>query len=288
MSILTLPTRTDYSLKRDDTGAHVFALQRALNGWNELTLVEDGVFGVGTDIAVRHFQTARKFTTDGIAGPVTQHALVSYHIDRQDKDVPEGLLAGFAEMEGGWLLGAVNWSVPGGVDCGALQRRVYDEANVDGDFWRAHVIRQNGAPTGACDSALRDRVRADTKTVQRAFDVGYQARLLNESLSELATLFVQRAGSRDGHGGMSAREKAGRLAALNHNYPSGADTLSRTPIASLSAYWTTPQTWVTGFQLRFPNGDPVRTPLDWAHRYAGVLGRAHGTNGAVTKYVRTW
>lgn len=290
MSILTVPARTDYSLKRDDMGAHVFALQRALNTWSTAAkLLEDGIFGAGTEKAVQQFQGSRRATVDGIAGPVTQRVLVGYHVDKQDRDAPEGLLSGFAEMEGGWLLSAVNWSVAGGVDCGALQRRVYDEAEVSGDFWREHIERdKNGAPTGACDLVLRDKARFDPQALQRAFDVGYQARLLNDSLSGLAAMYVRRSGARDGYGDMSAREKAWRLAALNHNYPSGADTLSRTPVESLSDYWTIAQSWVTVFDLRFPDGEPVRTPLDWAHRYAGVLGAAHGTNGAVTRYVKQW
>ena len=253
----TIPPSIPFTLKRGNNGIHVWSLQKALTargvavGW-------DGDFGPATEKAVIAWQKAKGLTADGIAGPMTQRSLISATVDARDAQAPRPpakLLYGFAEGEGGWYLAAVNWSVAGGVDCGAFQRRVYDE-----DYGNDAVI-------------------------ERAFNTSYQCDLLADALVERFQAFLSRAGTKDGTGGLSANEKAWRLAALNHNYPSGADTLSKTRVMSLSCYWTRPQAWVSNVGYKFPDGRAVRTPLDWCELYAGVLG---GYKGNITKYVVDW
>lgn len=253
-----IPRSTVITLRSGNQGIVVWSLQRALTAVKAAVVVPDGAFGEATKGAVTAFQRNNGLTADGIAGPKTQAVLVRLTLVPLDGDVPPNLLRGFALMEGGNLLGAVNWSVAGGVDCGAFQRRVYDE-----DYM-------------------------DDAVIQRAFDVAYQGRLLRDRLVELRSIFQPRAGTNDRYGGMGAREKAWRLAALNWNYPSAADRLSRTPIRELGSYWTSPATWVTGFGFRFPDGTAVRTPLEWCARYSGVLGDYHGSKGAVTGLVSDW
>lgn len=59
------------TVRQGDTGDTVRAVQTLLPG----ALAVDGVFGPATDAAVRQFQTMFAPPTDGIAGPVTWHAL---------------------------------------------------------------------------------------------------------------------------------------------------------------------------------------------------------------------
>lgn len=61
-------------LKRGDRGENVKRLQRALNR-NGFSLAEDGIFGGGTDTAVREFQKRKGLGVDGKAGKNTLTAL---------------------------------------------------------------------------------------------------------------------------------------------------------------------------------------------------------------------
>lgn len=251
--IFTIPTATITRMARGDKGIAVWSLQRALG------ITADGDFGPLTEEAVTNWQRARRLRdVDGIAGPATQASVARAVVDAKEGGLPTSLLDGFAQNEGGWLLAAINRQVAGGVDCGLFQRRVYS-----GDYGNQDVI-------------------------QRAFNTAYQASLLKASLVERHNAFLSGGGTRDEYGGIGSNEKAWRLAALNHNYPAGASRLASTPIRSLTAYWTTPQTWVTAVGAKFPDGTPVRTPLEWCHRYAGVLGSVHGTRGLVTGSVTDW
>lgn len=250
-----LPRTTAYEVAYGERGIVVWAVQRALKRLGrDITL--DGDYGPQTKARVAEFQREVGLTppTSPQVGPGTQRKLVERLLVLYTQGLPGGLLHGFAEGEGGWTLTAVNHSVAGGVDCGAFQRRVYDE-----DYGNDAVI-------------------------ERAFDAGYQARLLADRLIELRSIFLPRAGTKDS---LAPNEKAWRLACLNHNYPSGADTLSRTPVKELTPYWRTEQSWVTGNRYRFPDGVLVRTPLDWCALYA-LGSREHSTNGSVTRYVTNW
>jgi hypothetical protein len=67
---------TGVYLKKGNSGAAVVALQKALNrnGARPL-LTEDGVFGTGTVVALKAYQTSKGITADGIAGPESFKAL---------------------------------------------------------------------------------------------------------------------------------------------------------------------------------------------------------------------
>ena len=62
-------------LRNGDSSPNVAAVQMALNAKANAGLKTDGVFGNGTEAAVRRFQTAQKLTSDGIVGPTTLRAL---------------------------------------------------------------------------------------------------------------------------------------------------------------------------------------------------------------------
>jgi hypothetical protein len=244
------PAQTVFSIRRGDGGTGVWALQRALNELGLFTvLVEDGSFGPATERTVKAFQDLRKITADGIAGPATQDHLARKLIAANESNLPAGLLQSLVDGESGSLIAAVNWSVAGGVDCGYTQRRVMGPP-FDGD------------------------------AVRRAFDSGYEFKLLRTQLLDLHGIFMQRPA-------VDTHEFAWRLAVLNHNWPSGADRLSRTRIADLSSYWTTPQEWVTSIGARFPDGASIRTPLQWAEHYS--LGSvAHNDPGRMCRFVKEW
>ena len=63
-------------LKKGDAGAAVLALQKALNKKGASPAVNaDGVFGSGTQHAIKNFQQKNGLTADGVAGPATFQAL---------------------------------------------------------------------------------------------------------------------------------------------------------------------------------------------------------------------
>ena len=70
-SSLSLPV-----LRNESTGYDVTLIQRLLNNAGYGYLVEDGVFGVRTDTAVKQFQKDRNLTVDGIVGSQTLEALL--------------------------------------------------------------------------------------------------------------------------------------------------------------------------------------------------------------------
>jgi hypothetical protein len=63
------------TLKRGSRGEAVKKLQTTLTALGYNTNGIDGIFGSGTEKAVRQFQQARSLLVDGIAGPATQKAL---------------------------------------------------------------------------------------------------------------------------------------------------------------------------------------------------------------------
>ncbi len=67
------------TLKMGSHGAEVKQLQRLLNGKLKLSpaLLEDGVFGKATDLAVKQFQAQQHLGLDGIVGPKTWAALLT-------------------------------------------------------------------------------------------------------------------------------------------------------------------------------------------------------------------
>ena len=70
------PAPADYAmLKKGSRGSDVKSLQQRLNDLGYGCGVADGIYGSGTEEAVRRFQGVNGLTTDGIAGPVTQAKL---------------------------------------------------------------------------------------------------------------------------------------------------------------------------------------------------------------------
>jgi peptidoglycan hydrolase-like protein with peptidoglycan-binding domain len=185
-----IPERTVYSVQRrllwPDHPTVVKAVQRGLNvlGW---TLLEDGVFGKQTLRVVKRFQETRGLTVDGKFGPLSSKRLAMELPSYVSASVPQRLLEGFSRGESGDLIGAVNWSVYGGVDCGYLQRRVFA-----GSYEVAEVVDE-------------------------AFDPLYQFDLLARTLRERYSAY-QKLGNWN--------ERSWRLAALHHNWPWAANELA--------------------------------------------------------------
>jgi GH25 family lysozyme M1 (1,4-beta-N-acetylmuramidase) len=64
------------TVQQGSSGPAVSAVQSQLKA-HGASLTVDGVFGAGTDTAVRNFQSAHSLTVDGIVGPATWQALVA-------------------------------------------------------------------------------------------------------------------------------------------------------------------------------------------------------------------
>lgn len=248
--MLAIPKSTLYMLKEGASGIPAFTVQRLANKLG-IPTAEDLSWGPKTTESAKKVQTRLAVTADGVFGPATQRALTEYLCDRESQSLPAKLLISKITYESMGYLTAVNWSVAGGVDCGITQRRVYEEQYLD-------------------DAA-----------VKRAFDAVYQVGLSADRVLELYGIFLPRAGVKGN------KELAWRLAVLNHNYPSAADTISRNGINGLSSYWRTTQNWVTVHGLKFPDGAPIRTPLEWSQRYA-LGNQNHNEPGQAVRLVRSW
>lgn len=246
----SIPAQTDTSLRLGDVGVVVWGLQKQCGQLTGTVMLLDGVFGRSTEAAVKQLQGVLGVTADGVAGPRTQAALAQL-LANQATGLPDQLLWSKVSYESGGLLGAVNWSVPGGVDCGVTQRRVY-----------------------AADYTNDD-------AIQRAFDPAYQIKLSARGLRSRYALYLSRSGTRH------SPELTWRTAVLAHNYPALADKISLVGIAGLTSYYTTPQNWVIRFGLSFPDGQPIRTPLQWGQRYS-LGSQAHNEPGRAVRLVTSW
>lgn len=248
----TPPSTTIYEYKKGDPdGVGVGALQMAINerGYS-LPLEIDGNFGDSTDIAVRWFQTSRELFVDGVAGLKTQTKLADEfgRLAKKSLNLPSGLIYGLVEAEAGFRIGAVNWSQPGGVDCGYVQRRVY------GPPW-------------------------DEDLVKDAFNANLQINKFAATTKEQYLKF------RDSHRYPAVATKpnpeeyAWRLACLHHNWPYAADRLAKG--YQLSASAPSDPWWPTG--VKFDDGELVKTYRDWAAFYA-MGSKLHNHDGRVVRY----
>jgi Putative peptidoglycan binding domain len=249
MTLPQTPNRSiPESLRKGDEGWPVYGLQSGLDALN-YNLTYDGDFGVRTDQAVREFQIKQKLGVDGIAGQATQLRIISL-IDAKTHDkfdsLPAGLLRGFSEAEGGNNLGAVNWNIKGGVDCGVVQVRCYGPPFKSNEMYVAYdpsmAMERIGHNFMGRLNDFRQMPYAKTHSVQ----------------------FAQ------------------RCAALSWNWPWGAEELARNgrfPNPNKDATWAV----INGKRIKFPDGAPVMTYKDWSEFYA--MGGKHG-EGRVTKYVR--
>lgn len=195
-------------IKLGDHGWRAYAVQCAV------TATPDGVFGQRTEKAVKTWQKEHGLKADGVVGPTTSTDMLQLAGLRADQSLgmPEGLGYGFAVSEGANMLAATNWQVPGGVDCGPAQWRVY------------------GPPYDM--SSLRFAFNART-----ALD-GAVGRLKSTRDSFK---------SRNKHLGKDALP----VAVLGHNWPAGADSIVR-HYPGGGGWWRyvpnpdAPATWVQG------------------------------------------
>lgn len=242
-----IPSETIYEFSDGDQGAGVFAIQKALNATTEKPankVATDHYFERKTREAVERFQWKKNIGADGVFGARTSAAMVLALIPKVDVQTPNGLLRGLIEGESGNLIGAVNWSVAGGVDCSYTQRRVY-EADYD-----------------------------DLAVVQRAWNPLYQMRLFSNRVVERFEVF--RKGS-----AVNTDEYAWRLAVLNHNYPYAAQQYAAGKWPN--TYANSPQQWVKNVGAKFPTGFPIETPHDWCRHYS-LGAPEHDDPGTMTKY----
>lgn len=204
-------------LKEGMRGHEVAALQLLLKQVRSEKLSVDGAFGPRTLAAVRRFQSHALIAVDGIAGMGTQTALgrAGVKVAEQGENLPAGLLRGLVENESGYAIGAVNWQVPPGVDCGLAQDRVHDPQGATPDRWEV------------------------------AFGMG--------SLRNAAEELRSRHDSFYGDPGAKSHQRAWELASLAHNWPAGAaklatgQALSESPAAWVQAIGvkgvTSPADW---------------------------------------------
>jgi hypothetical protein len=247
----TIPAETKYSHQKRSKGIVVFAIQRALNDVMAAGLSEDGHYGSRTEGWAATFQEDHNLYADGIFGPASSQQMARNLEALVTVVLPERLIEGFVEGESGGHIGAVNWSVAGGVDCSYLQRRVLDGS--------------------------------DEKTKERAFDGRYQFTLMARTTRDRYRAFFER---RSDHSTQidyiqSGNERSWRLAALAHNWPYAADRLSwGHHISSAPAPWVPDGT-------TFQDGTYVKTFWDWA-RYYALGAPEHNHRGSVTRFVTDW
>lgn len=179
-----------YVLKKGLQGHDVWALQINLHAAG-FAVSMDGVFGMQTKTAVQRFQDDRKLSDDGVAGILTQRSLALKLIEpvQDHEKTPHGLIRGIVEGESGWVVGATNWSVAGGVDCGWAQRRVYEQ-----DYDETHF--------------------------ERAFNGKVQFGILAQNLRGKKKEYFGRKGA-------TTHKRAWELAVLYHNWPAAAGRLSQ-------------------------------------------------------------
>lgn len=255
----TEPNRTrPVSIKFGASGWPVFGLQVGLNRFGA-TLAADGDFGRLTEVALKDFQAKQGLTSDGIAGPATQRVMagrIASRVDSAMATLPDGLALSLIEGESGYYLGAVNWDVAGGVDCGLVQRRVY------------------GPPY-------------DVESLVHAYHPQESAREALEELKARADGF--RSSTWVASGALEAirSERAIRCALMAHNWPVGARDIART---GKCVQPDAPCTWVKRnadgtSKVRFPDGVRVETRWQWCQFYA--MGGTHGV-ARMAQYVTRW
>lgn len=242
---LTIPSSTQYSFKSGDSGTGVWAIQRVLNSFNlGYNLVEDGSYGTHTKDAVTNYQSRAGILADGVVGPGTQQQFVRSVELRLTTTIQSGIMRSLVEGESGNLIAAVNHSIPGGTDCGFVQRRVYEA-----DYSNDAVIKQ-------------------------AFDSLYQ---VNLTASNFRTRYLKYRGYPAVVNRVDREEYAWRLAVLYHNWPYGADRLANGYELS-----TKTASWVP-VGAKFSDGEAVKTYRDWAAFYS-MGSKTHDHIGQMVKY----
>ena len=67
--------KAEAALRRGSTGDEVIAVQKRLKQWGYYSGAVDGIFGYGTERAVRWFQEKNGLTVDGVVGEKTAAAM---------------------------------------------------------------------------------------------------------------------------------------------------------------------------------------------------------------------
>lgn len=117
-------------IRSGERGWRAYAVQKVVG------VTADGIWGSATDDAVRAWQKSHGLLNDGIVGPATQGKMIKLSaakVDAHYSVMPDGLLDGFARVEGANILAATNpYTPPGGAkgtDCGPCQIRVYQKSD---------------------------------------------------------------------------------------------------------------------------------------------------------------
>ncbi len=109
-----------------ERGWRVYALEKGIRF--ERDKPENlGVFNTALKDAVKAYQANHDLGADGIVGPKTWTYILAEAANHADEKVgvDVGTAYGWVVYEGGNTGAATNWDVPGGVDCGVGQRRIY-------------------------------------------------------------------------------------------------------------------------------------------------------------------
>lgn len=229
--LYSLPAKTEYSYSRSkyEEVAHqgVWALQNVLYQINPDLGISfaDGYFGERTEQAVKSYQSRRGLTADGVAGPATQkRMIVGWKNQAEDSGgVIEGLLDGFCEAEGGWLLAPVNWTVAGGVDVGAVQNRVYDLSITTDSEWDNNLV--NGVP----NQTLLDKVVFDPNRIEDVLDAKLMINNLGVDLLRRRNAYYKgtnNIGSVIYPYTKGNNRRAWEMSALYHNWPYAANLIA--------------------------------------------------------------
>lgn len=240
----TPPTRSEAgaSLKLGSSGWPVYALQKALIDGAGFSLSADGSFGPKTDEAVRTYQSRMEVGADGIAGPTTKRLLseaICRRLDREYADLPDGLMRQLSKLESGDNPGAVNPDVPGGVDCGLFQKRVYEPYTVDS-------LKSGFSPYDCGRWSVSDPDHGFLPRVQR---------FLGSSYTWSKTM----------------KARAQRCALLAHNWPAGAEAFAKTGDCyspGAEATWVTRNADGSPRYVYFLDGTRVFTRHEWCLFYA--------------------
>lgn len=90
LAILFIPTAAHADARPGDKGQNVVEVQYLLRSYGYV-LPTDGVYGMKTIKAVKHFQKSSGLLADGVAGPITMAALGGAPAVRVSTSNPEGL-----------------------------------------------------------------------------------------------------------------------------------------------------------------------------------------------------
>ena len=142
------------TIKLNDTGVMVKALQAALNASARAGLLVDGAFGPKTDVSLRAYQGAHGLVVDGLAGPITLSLL-----GITGKTVLTSTLDRFNYIAAAKELGCGPWMVHGI----ALQETRADPFLVDG---RPRILfERHQFYKRMRDRALADKLAASERDI---------------------------------------------------------------------------------------------------------------------------